>query len=337
MIWSPFCFRVLRRCIELGYEEVDCQDALHHHSVNTEAKLTEKGGIPDYFSRSLNICLNFCAGWATILPQILPLITAANLGRLERERELRKKTRSKAVYAAYYDILRSLSPSALELSCLLGDEDFCSLPEIHALVVDDTEDTEERIAQIKTVSTSLIPELSALAHQRKEAIFALMRNTSEPVSPPAPSVGSASLGRFQLATSIFVCGAPESPSSASPLHGLHVFGHTCKPCKLDSASTTNGLAFDAILPRFSEKGKDVVVAILNRLGLDAESTTCIELERLDKRFLCMDCPIKPEGEEYGQRGPLGRKARTWWGLVSPSSLLSDPWICSHVLFTKTAM
>ncbi|EIM91944.1 uncharacterized protein STEHIDRAFT_136041 [Stereum hirsutum FP-91666 SS1] len=288
---------VLRRCIELGYEEADCQDALRHHSVNTEAKLTEKG-------------------WGTILPQILPLITAANLARLEREREGREKTRSKAVYAAYYDILRSLSPSALELSCLLGEEDFRSLPEIDALVVDDTEDTEERIAQIKIVSTSLIPKLSALAHHRQEAIFALMQDTSEPVSHPAPSIGSAPLGRFQLATSIFVCGAPGSPSSsASPLHGLQVFGHTCKSCILDSASTTNGLAFDAIFPRFSEKGKDVVVAILNRLGLDEKSTTCIELERLDKRFVCIDCPIKHEGEEWGQDGPLGRKARTWWGLL----------------------
>lgn len=326
LMWSPFCFRVLRRCIELGYEEADCQDALRHHSVNTEAKLTEKGGIPDNFSRSPNIFLNSCAGWGTILPQILPLITAANLARLEREREGREKTRSKAVYAAYYDILRSLSPSALELSCLLGEEDFRSLPEIDALVVDETEDTEERIAQIKIVSTSLIPKLSALAHHRQEAIFALMQDTSEPVSHPAPSIGSAPLGRFQLATSIFVCGAPGSPSSsASPLHGLQVFGHTCKSCKLDSASTTNGLAFDAIFPRFSEKGKDVVVAILNRLGLDEKSTTCIELERLDKRFVCIDCPIKHEGEEWGQDGPLGRKARTWWGLVSSSSsLLSDP-------------
>lgn len=324
-MWSPFCSRVLRRCIGLGYEEADCQDALRHHSVNTEANLTEKGGIPHHFFRSLNIFLNFCAGWGTILPQILPLIEAANIARLYRERERREEIRLRAVYAAYYDIVRSLSPSALELSCLLGEEDFRSLPEIHALVVDDTEDTEERIAQIKTVSTSIIPKFSALARQRKESIFALLQGTSEPESHPAPSAVSGSLGQFQLATSIFFCGASEPPSSASPLHGLHVFGHTCKSCKLDSDSTTNELSFDVILPRFSEKGKDVVVAILNRLGLDEKSTTSIDMERLDKRFVCMDCPIKHEGEEWGKLGTLGRKAMTWWSLVSASpSLLSNP-------------
>ncbi|EIM91936.1 uncharacterized protein STEHIDRAFT_117035 [Stereum hirsutum FP-91666 SS1] len=288
---------VLRRCIELGYEETDCRGALRHHSVNTEAKLTEKG-------------------WGTILPQIVPLIEAANLARLHRERKRREEIRLRAVYVAYYDILRSLSPSALELSCLLGEEDFRSLPEIHALVVDDTEDIEERIAQIKTVSTSLTPKLSVMACHRKESIFALLQNTSEPARHPAPSAGSGSLGQFQLATSIFVCGAPESPSSsASPLHGLHVFGHTCKSCKIDSDSTTNELPFDMILPRFSEKGKYVVVAILNRLGLDEKSTTSIDMERLDNRFVCMDCPIEHEGEEWGGNGPLGRDAMTWWSLL----------------------
>lgn len=283
--------------------------------------MTEKGGISDSFSRSSNNLLTSNAGWGTILPQIRPLIEAANTDRLHYEQAEREKSRLRSVYAAYYDIVRSLSPSPLELACLLDGKDFCSFPEIRALVSNDTQDAEERIAQIKTVSMSLVPTLSALANRRKEAIFALMQDTSETVSHPTSSVSSAALGQFQLATSIFLCGAPDTPLPGYPLHGLHVFEHTCKSCKPDSGDRTDELAFDAILPRFSEKGKDVVVAILKRLGLDEKSTTSIELEQLDKRFVCMECPVSHESQYIPETDLIGRRAMTWWTLVSASPLL----------------
>jgi hypothetical protein len=43
---------------------------------------------------------------------------------------------------------------------------------------------------------------------------------------------------------------------------------------------------------FSRRGEEIVIALLEDLGMDSETTTAQQMDDLDLRFLCGDCHMK---------------------------------------------
>lgn len=104
---------------------------------------------------------------------------------------------------------------------------------------------------------------------------------------------------MDLATSVFTCkGSSVSPLKAgSCLIGWHDAGAHLRCGSLR-------MHWDHRL-HFSPRGHDAATALIELLGLDPTSALATDLDRLDSRFMCANCP------EVRQRGPNGRAILKW--------------------------
>jgi hypothetical protein len=81
--------------------------------------------------------------------------------------------------------------------------------------------------------------------------------------------------------------------------------HMCHP------RSNRHLAF-----QFSKRGRDVVVALMEGLGLDPNTTTAREMDELDLRFFCESC----SHAVAHRKGVHGKKAYMWTECVSSEAL-----------------
>lgn len=101
---------------------------------------------------------------------------------------------------------------------------------------------------------------------------------------------------FLLATSVFECGR-----CRKALHGFDAISdHLHCPAPHDTMS-------------FSTSGATAVETLLKLLNMDPVTTLTGELDKLDHRFMCANCPV----HATGRRGVRGRYALRWRECVRP--------------------
>lgn len=297
---------------------------MRHKSVNNETRFTEQGEfVPVQFDVA-TLFLSRPTAWESLLPIIRPLLEEAKTSRLSDERRERWIARSDMVDDVFCELLKAMLPDALTYACLPASHEFSSLSKMRDLIEDDTEAQDERQALIRREGEKMRPILSSLAAQRRTAIMARLPIEAIPTGfdpallqdlPPWQSTLPPAYAAFELATSVFRCGGPreEESEKEKALFGLKVFAHQCSQCKRFDA---DGLVTSE-LPVFDEYGKTIVLAILDRLTLDPSRTTATDLDRLDARFICLNCPVQRQYEgQRRHRGERGRAALSWRGLVS---------------------
>lgn len=323
--------RFLKHCVVLGYEERDCWKVMQMKSVNNETRFTEQGkSIPVHFNIT-TLLLTRQTAWESHLPTIRPMLEETKAFRLSRELDKRRRTRSGMVNKVYRELVKAILPDPLTFACLPNSSEFSTLPKMRNLIDDDTEAHDERRALIQTEGEKMRPLLSSLEAQRRAAIIARMPSKAIPPGfdpallqdlPPWQSTLPPAYAAFELATSVFRCGG-QLPHDRSifrsrkglekAIFGLKVFAHKCQHCKRFEADEL----VTSSLPVFDDYGRRIVLAILERLSLDSSRTTAADLDRLDARFLCLNCPVQHEHEGYHRRrGKRGRAALTWRELVS---------------------
>lgn len=84
--------------------------------------------------------------------------------------------------------------------------------------------------------------------------------------------------------------------------------HMCHP------KSNRHLSFE-----FSTRGRDVVIALMKGLGLDPNTTTAQQMDELDLRFFCENCPHSAAH----RKGVHGKKAYTWIECVGESRSIFD--------------
>lgn len=126
--------------------------------------------------------------------------------------------------------------------------------------------------------------------------------------------------RSQLAPVVFRCRGPDCQSSHYPLLDSAIITHRCR----DGMIFSCGGDVDQVIPRptpelsIDRVGCEVALRLawLQDPQCSPLSVTVAAMDRVDARFVCMDCPLLPKSRGRFRK-PQGRDTMSWRECVSP--------------------
>ncbi|KAF5385297.1 hypothetical protein D9615_000930 [Tricholomella constricta] len=280
--------------------------------------------------------------WRENKPSFEALIASRKEKRQRFERETLLYTRRRAIQSTYFEYQKTLSPMTWETfpdyTALLHFEDICSL-------LNDPSDAELNELVCSEVFAKL-PEYLHKWHQLQlQRCFALLPDTKA-TGLTDPTI---SMHKLYLATSVFTCIYSDCKGKNGAAE-ICLFGW-------DDVSVHAGCPeFEMNAPNhlaFSTSGSVIAGALVSFLGLDPTTASVSDMDRLNARLLCAECPQKPH------KGGKGRQIYTWreyvkhandtildalhltqsWHLLSPDTTalvrlrerkpVDHSWTCNH--------
>ena len=242
------------------------------------------------------------AVWDKIGPTLQEKIEVARCARLDEEQAALVIARKDIIQHAYDAYKRTIRP--IECVRLPPLDLLYATPTIRALVYDHLEAPLQQ-AIYDTILAEL-PESIALLHDRLKAYMLGFMNDKEDYEPPAQYIKRASANQehhLLLATSVFTFAGRFMCSIEDTLAVLAYYGY------YDTAAHQRTVFIDLwrqlnFVQRqhstgwsstsdwrliYCSGGRFAVVNLIEELGLDPETTTPEDLDKLDWRFVCTQC------------------------------------------------
>ncbi|KZV73652.1 hypothetical protein PENSPDRAFT_749890 [Peniophora sp. CONT] len=274
-----------QRLLALGYDrkDVNSYEISAHKEYRDPKPLTEKV-------------------WTRIQPVFVELVEKAHTRRLNMELNKRLRQRQEAVHVEYVEhILRRVHHSVVPFLPPL-DNIYELFPDVKALISPDGVVTDELRENIRNALPAGLSALQRFINERgrglRQALPTHWLTASSSTLPQAESIDTpeqlsiAQIADLDRAVYVTRCGRhgwTELHRNRIPVHfGLDALAHFCDRDydydrnALRSAQVA-GVAFD-------QACHDTVAHICELLGLDADAARPLDLDRLDKAFVCVNCP-----------------------------------------------
>ncbi|TFY65855.1 hypothetical protein EVG20_g5225 [Dentipellis fragilis] len=286
------------RCLELGYTKADVSRIRTHREIRSGKPMSARV-------------------WSRIWPILQPCLDKARADRLAAERNRRRRSREELVAELYIEFLKTRPPKTVPY--LPSERDVLQLDNISAAIEEDTTVTQELRQTLTDIIPNMMPQLEAWTQERKTTLLSRLPVEEVPTtsssSAEAPSSQAADpIDQLEQAILVFTCSVGFTCRryggfggfNAQILVGSEALAHRCNFLTEPPRDNTPAL------PLFSEKGSEGVRELLSLLHLDPLTTTPAELDRLDPRFICLNCPAQPAYELfYNFPGLPRRKAMSW--------------------------
>ncbi|PCH40481.1 hypothetical protein WOLCODRAFT_136901 [Wolfiporia cocos MD-104 SS10] len=269
----------LKRFEELGYDPRDL-NYLYSDVLKVDAELTEDD-------------------WPDVRAALEPIIISRRTTRLERERQALLAKRRRVVEQVFKDYKYANPP--LKWYTLPAPDELYEMPEFSVLINDPSAN---KLKQRNcTHAVEALPSfIAARIDNIRTALLGML--------PPSLVVQTASADtdtRFDplsLVAATFQCSATHW-EDGHVLYALeHVLLHMSDSSRWNHPTGHPRVVQDAL--SFSQAGHDAVISLLASLGWDVHTTTPGELDKLDARFVCMQCPVQVD-----QSGREFRRALDW--------------------------
>ncbi|KAI0058097.1 hypothetical protein BV25DRAFT_1830452 [Artomyces pyxidatus] len=268
------------RFLELGFHASDVIAIRRHKEVSVARPMSDRV-------------------WTRIFPILKPEVEKHKATRLAREIQLRKRDRDELVRERYR--LYSTTQPPLLVPYLPPASVVAQYEAIKAAIHDDTEASEELGETLTFIILSLVPQIRSSIQKRIDVLLALIPGSN----PPTPDSEDADFfrkdywtgvaGGLGLVTSVFSC--PPIACYRRLHFGFEALAHRCNTMQ----------ELPAVV--FNEAGSAFARELLEELKMDPTSTTALDLDRLDARFICMECPVTISYTLDSQT--KCRQARTW--------------------------
>ncbi|RDB24403.1 hypothetical protein Hypma_008379 [Hypsizygus marmoreus] len=265
--------RMKERLENLGYNDMDMDE----YELSEEAKID-------------NVCRLTRRAWRKIRPRLEAQVTAQRDRRLRFEREILIERRKVIIKDGYDEYKKTLQPSTwkhlphhTELFAYDAFSDLLNLPSDSDLTV-----------PMCSAAFEKLPEYHA--HQREcqvRELVSMLPDTDISMDDPL-----ATMTQLGLCTSIFTC-IRCAVSGGVPRY--HAFGW-------EDVRTHNWCPRDDLSPgqwAFSAVGSRVAAGLARFLDLDPQTTSMADMDQVNARFVCAQCPI------VRYRGVFGRQVLTW--------------------------
>ncbi|KAF7361001.1 F-box domain-containing protein [Mycena sanguinolenta] len=211
--------------------------------------------------------------WNEARPVFLAGILGAKRVRLSNELEARQSVLENILEA----ILSGRPPSTWTYTP--GISDVIQFPEFQQLL-DDTES--EVLASDDPRLLTALEQLPA----KLESWLAMERTS---LAARVPHSMNASAEVLDLATTVFSCGETYAWDSYSNQPHCCLVGWK-------GAGACRGPTCHVSSVKFSERGSIAASALVRLAGLDPQDATADQMDALDPRFVCDDCPIQQRGQ-----------------------------------------
>ncbi|KAF8878927.1 hypothetical protein BD779DRAFT_1789097 [Infundibulicybe gibba] len=253
------------RLLELGYDNRDI-----HRRMFYAQNFREDTEFTDQF-------------WARIRPEAVAMVEFWRDNRLERERAALWVERLNILRALYVEYAESLAPPQ-----------WCYLPNIYELagfpVFKDILDADRGV---NVSRQSFLPATGQLPTLVPEWISAKKDRLISMLGPSSPGTVAHPL---DLATAVFVCASQNCHDEFSFWLGGNkiqptlisweaIAAHSCEP--------TGGLlsaSYESTTVGFSQLGASTASSLVRLADLDPSLATITEMDALDLRFACLQCP-----------------------------------------------
>ncbi|KAI0044443.1 hypothetical protein FA95DRAFT_1608547 [Auriscalpium vulgare] len=250
------------RFMALGYSGIDVDSIHTHPEVNISKLLTDRV-------------------WKRILPILRIEVEKAHAERLDKERAARRSQRERHIERAWIDHLRGRPPRFAALAP--PHYDSISWPTLCELIEHDESVTPDFEDRVNTALQELGPALQETVRKKAEHLVSLLPQDNDSPDTLMSQVltleqlessdffskASSGLG---LASSYFACGS-HPDNALNKFHGFGMLAHYC----------------GAYEPHFCETKRNVVLQLLESLRMEPASTTALDLDRVDARFVCLTC------------------------------------------------
>ncbi|KAF8878931.1 hypothetical protein BD779DRAFT_1171205 [Infundibulicybe gibba] len=257
---------IQERLLALGYDDQDI-----HYSAFERPSFQKDVEFTDQF-------------WAHIRPKVVLLVESRRDGRLERERAVLRLQRITILQPLYREYAKSLVPMQ-----------WCYLPNIYELAdFPAVKDIVDADSSITVSSSSFQPVIAQLPTLIPEWISAKRARIISMLEPPPPGTVDPD-DPLNLATSVFECISNSCHRGSSwwsgrPKQALisweAIAGHSCQ--------VTNNFVSASHNPTnlgISRLGANTASLLVRAAGLDPLSATAAEMDALDLRFACLECPL----------------------------------------------
>ncbi|KAJ6473108.1 hypothetical protein C8R45DRAFT_1012259 [Mycena sanguinolenta] len=259
--------------------------------------------------------------WNKARPHVLPLVAAARAYRLERERALLVANRTAAVGVATSYVLRTAPPTTWPYAPPYHTIE--ALPQLQALIHDPSDtplpDDDPRLAH---ALLSLPAFVEAWRSEKRALLASLLPRPTGCASASASTKPEPDLDRLGLATSVFTC-LGSWVGAMSVTAGRSLIGWAGAGAHLRCRSLRS---FWDRRVHFASEGAEAAAALVRLVGLNPDTATAGQMDEfcggelhtgagagkgagggadLDRRFVCMLCPVEVH------RGMHGRRAMRW--------------------------
>jgi hypothetical protein len=293
-----------------------------------------------YF-RPLPTLLTQFTGWEVIKPLLEPAVIRAKKVRRAPERAILINERKKIVHELYREYMKSLSPSSWPyLPPPYAVYEFKPFADLIIALHDD----ELNKGSCEDALRLLPKEIEDWTLVRKRQLMSLLPGhghggitasqqaglsleTSGPSQDPETTFNA-----LQLATSVFCL--RHSGFSQCKI-GLCLIGweEAGPHMRFGSLNTRWANLWNQLY--FSDCGHNAATALVRRAGLDPRTATTTDMDRLDDRYICTQCPIVPFN------GFKGREAYNWRDAVRfvpfpLNNLSSDSYLGSTLYYYWTS-
>ncbi|GBE85174.1 hypothetical protein SCP_0703600 [Sparassis crispa] len=280
---------IVRRFKDLGYEATDISDIKYLPQVNVDRELTSRT-------------------WARIQPQLEPHVQRTKQRRVARERAALLHERRKMVKQVYGSYKKTLVP--MQWIYLPTLEEIYLMPDFADLINSATAEP-LRVETCTGALRALPGYLTTRADRLRQEMLAMLPAENGKEEGEVLEFSSSETDPVFLAKSVFICTSASCKSNRVLISWSGVMSHDCLIASRTSYSYMSTYhvdpAFKGLEFGFSERGAAAVSALVSLLEpkrqLDEISSK--DLDDLDPRFVCMNCPIAKA------RGVHGRLAMSW--------------------------
>ncbi|KAF8878919.1 hypothetical protein BD779DRAFT_1789089 [Infundibulicybe gibba] len=261
---------IRERLLALGYDDRDI-----HYSMFNRSCFNKDVEFTDQF-------------WARIQSRAIKPVESNRVSRLERERDSLRVERLAILRPLYVEYAKSLAP--LQWCYLPNIYELVEFPVLRNIMEADRSAgiSQQSFLPVTGQLPALIPEwISA----KKERIISML----EP--PPSRMVDHP----LDLATSVFVCTSQNCHNGSSLWWGTSrvqlalISWEAIAARSCQATGTCLYASYNSTAVGFSQSGASTASSLVRLANLDPSSATIAEMDALDLRFACLQCPaLAPE-------------------------------------------
>ncbi|KZV73653.1 hypothetical protein PENSPDRAFT_626872 [Peniophora sp. CONT] len=285
---------IVKRLLALGHER---QDIVNH-------RMREHKDFRDPKPLTERI-------WTRIQPGLVELVEKTHAERLNTELHKRERLRREAVRLEYVEhVLRRVHPSVVPFMPPT-DKIYEIFSDAKALIEPDGDVTDELRSSIRDALPAGLPALQRFIDGRgngfRQGLPSEWLPSQSPTSPPTDPVTTAEqlnvvqIADLDRAAYVTRCGGrhgyTDTRRNRVPIHfGLDALAHFCdRDYEYDQTALHSSRVIGVTCDQACH---DTVVHICTLLGLDAETVTPLDLDKLDRAFVCLNCPRDSGGAVF---------------------------------------
>ncbi|KAF7360514.1 hypothetical protein MVEN_00782200 [Mycena venus] len=260
--------------IQLGYTESDISSIEFSTSVRQTTQLTDRI-------------------WNTIYPKLEPTVRASKDRRLQREREIRTKARTRVVEDIYKEYKKTLVPTQWRF--LPGLHEVLHYPAF-SVVVNAADDVNVETTHFDEAVSALPGFIVSWTAARKVELVKLIKDAQSSSGSSGSEGGSTfsvpGTQLLDLATAVFDCAQENCTGRYSGTYTALIgwesaAAHHCRNNRLYNWGSPPP-SIETVL-KFSSRGYMAAASLVTLAGLNEKHATAAEMDNLDLRFLCIAC------------------------------------------------